>query len=60
MKFLLLKGVFLNMKDVHMGVPYISIQSNKKFHHQLYKKQILYKTTKINFKNSLEMEILFF
>jgi hypothetical protein len=27
---LLLKGVFLNMKDVHMDVSYISMQSNIK------------------------------
>jgi len=47
------------MKDVRMGVPYISMQSNLKNSPIVFNK-ILCKTTKIDFKNSPKMEFCFF
>jgi len=60
MIFLLLKGVFFNMKDVHMDVPYISMHSNFKNSSPIVFMKILSKTTKIDFKNSSKIELLFF
>jgi len=48
------------MKDVRMDVPYISMQSNLKNSSPLVFKKILCKTTKIDFKNSSKIGILFF
>jgi hypothetical protein len=45
--FLLLKGVFLNMKDVHMDVSYISMQSNIKDSSPMIFDQLTYKTLNI-------------
>jgi hypothetical protein len=44
--FLLLKGVFFEMKDVHMDVSYISMQSNFKNSSPKLLDQFLHKTTK--------------
>jgi len=48
------------MKDVHMDVPYTSVQSNLKNSSPIVFNEILCKPTKIDFKNSSEMEFYFF
>jgi len=48
------------MKDVRMDVPYISMQSNLKNSWPIVFNKILYKTTKIDFKNSPKMDFFFF
>jgi len=48
------------MKDVHMDVPYISMQSNLKNSSPIVFSKILCKNTKIDFKNSPKIEFFFF
>jgi len=48
------------MKDMRMDVLYISMQSNFKKSSPIVFKKILFKTTKIDFKNTSKIEILFF
>jgi len=52
--------VFFNMKDVHMDVPYISMQSNLKNSSPIVCSKILCKNTKIDFKNLPKIEYCFF
>ena len=55
--FLLLNGMFFNMKDVHTNVNYISMQLNEKNSSPIVFYKILYKTMKKDFKNSVKMKI---
>jgi len=52
-------GCFFNMKDVHIDVPYISMQFNLKNSPIAFYKTWC-ETMKIDFKNSPEMEFSFF
>jgi len=58
--FLLLKGVFLNIKDLHMDAPYISMQLNYKNSFPMDFCKILCKSMEIGLKNSPKMEFCFF
>jgi len=48
------------MKDVHIDVPYISMQPNLKNSLLIVFSKILCKTMKIDFKNSPKIEFFFF
>jgi len=48
------------MKDVHINVTYIHLQSNSKNSSPIVPNEILYKTMKISFNNSPTMEFCFF
>jgi len=56
---LLLKGVFFNMKNVHMDVPYKSMKLNKKHSSPTVFNKIIYKIMKIDFKNSPKIKFYF-
>jgi len=56
---LLLDGVFFDMKDVCMDVPYISMQLDSKNLSPIVFNKILCKTMRIDFKNSPKMKFCF-
>jgi len=57
---LLLNGLFFDMKEVHMDIPYISMQLDSKNLSQIVFNKIVYKSMKIDFKNSPKMKFCFF